>query len=100
MQSQNLADSSVLIALIATRQTNGDRHLQLLAPAEHQLVSLSHFLSGHDSAERIIDMRIGSSLIQDQPDALCLHFDEGRAQFVQEGSLIERPAAKAAPNVQ
>ena len=85
--------ASSIIALISTRQTKGDRHLQLLATAEDQIVSLSHFLSGHDSAERIIDMRISSGLIQDEPDAFCLHFNECRAKFVQESSLIERPAA-------
>ena len=70
MKRQHGLDSTLLIPLIAARKVPHDRNAALSASIEHLLVSLRHLLSCQPPTERIIDMGVGTGLIENDVNRL------------------------------
>ena len=63
---EHRSDAACLIKLIATRQVPGDRDAEALQPLEHRAVAPVELFRGQPAAERIVDVRVGTGLVEHQ----------------------------------
>lgn len=65
MDVEHRPDAAVGIALVAAREVPGDRNTELLEFCEHDLVATAQLGSGQPATQRIVDVRVGAGLVED-----------------------------------
>ena len=66
MNLEHRRKPAVLIPLVAARQVPRDRQTDPRSDLEHDAIAALELLGGHPSAERIVDVRVGTGLVDEQ----------------------------------